>query len=71
MAEEGLTPGVDTINTLMQAALQASMPAAVPGLFRQLLGGGLSPSALSYTALVTALIRMDRPADAVRPVCAC
>ena len=67
MAEQGIAPGVDTINTIMQAALQAGLPAAVPGLFRQLLKGGLSPSAVSYTALVTALTRLDRPADAVRP----
>lgn len=66
MAEDGHAPGVDTVNTLMQAALKAGLPGAVPGLFRQLLQAGLSPSALSHLALITALTRLDRSADAVR-----
>ena len=65
MSEQGLAPDITTVNTLMQAVMK-EVPSAVPGLFRQLLKSGLTPSALSHTLLVVALTRLGRPKDAVR-----
>ncbi len=67
MGAAGVAPSTDTFNTLMAACLARGEPAAVPRLFRRLLGLGHAPDALSYTSLIAALTRLGRPLDAVRP----
>ena len=62
----GVAPTAVTFNTLMDACLARGAPAAVPRLFRALLGAGLAPDAVSYTTLVAAFARLGRPDDAVR-----
>ena len=67
MGMAGVVPSTDTFNTLMSACFSRGDPASVPHLFRRLISLGHSPDALSYTSLMAALTRIDRPKDAVRP----
>ena len=69
MGAAGVAPSADTFNTLMGACLARGEPAAVPRLFRRLIGLGHAPDALSYTSLISALTRLGRPLDAVRAPC--
>ena len=67
MGMAGVVPSTDTFNTLMSACFSRGDPASVPHLFRRLISLGHSPDALSYTSLIAALTRIDRPKDAVSP----
>lgn len=67
MGMAGVVPSTDTFNTLMSACFSRGDPASVPYLFRRLISLGHSPDALSYTSLIAALTRIDRPKDAVSP----
>lgn len=66
MMQGGIRPREDTFNTLMTAALENNDAEVVPNLFNQLLSLNLKPDTLSYTALITALSRLNRPEAAVR-----
>ena len=65
MGMAGVPPSTDTFNTLMSACVNRGDPASVPHLFRRLISLGHSPDALSYTSLIAALTRIERPRDAV------
>ena len=65
MGMAGVVPSTDTFNTLMSACFDRGDPSAIPHLFRRLISLGHSPDALSYTSLIAALTRIERPEDAV------
>ena len=65
MGMAGVIPSTDTFNTLMSACFDRGDPSAIPHLFRRLISLGHSPDALSYTSLIAALTRIERPEDAV------
>ena len=65
MGMAGVIPSTDTFNTLMSACFDRGDPSAIPHLFRRLISLGHPPDALSYTSLIAALTRIERPEDAV------
>ena len=65
MGMAGVVPSTDTFNTLMSACSDRGDPSSIPHLFRRLISLGHSPDALSYTSLIAALTRIERPEDAV------
>lgn len=52
MSEYGLTPAVDTYNTILSSALDQGHPNLCVEIFDHMIGSGLHPDAVSYTILM-------------------
>ena len=57
MGEAGVTPSVDTFNTLMDACLMRSDPQAVVRLFQQMQQSGQFPGSTFQRSWVLSLVR--------------
>jgi pentatricopeptide repeat protein len=68
MTAAGCGPDVDSVNTLMSAAVADDDPEAALGLWRRLRELGLQPDGRTYTALIQ-VPRYQRPASYGAPPC--
>lgn len=60
MGEYGLAPGVDTYNTILSSALDQGHPELCVEIFDHMIGSGLHPDAVSYTALMKSFLKKGK-----------